>query len=80
MTTTLKSIKITNNQWTHIIEKLRSTHPPSSLLLRSKMKDRLGFTPRFATGFEYNDTVILDFFSSESKFLFLLEFGDVISA
>ena len=73
----LKSVKLRLSQWESIKTEIFNQYPTSVKLSRRKMKEVLGFTPRF----EYSDQayVVLDFFSSESKFLFLLEFSGEIS-
>lgn len=74
----LKSVKLRRSQWESIKPEIFNQYPTSVKLSRRKMKEVLGFTPRF----EYSDQeyVVLDFFSSESKFLFLLEFSGEISS
>ncbi len=42
----MKPIKLTDNQWKVILEKIKETHAPSVWLSREKMRRVLGFTPR----------------------------------
>ena len=50
----LKPITITESQWLKLESRLREDHPPSWTMIRTVMKDRLGFTVRRHT--EYRDT------------------------
>ena len=50
----MKPITITESQWDKLESRLREDYPPSWTLIRTVMKDRLGFTVRRHT--EYRDT------------------------
>ena len=50
----MKHITITESQWDKLERRLRKDYPPSWTMIRTVMKDRLGFTVRIHT--EYRDT------------------------
>lgn len=80
----MKAIVITRNQWSAILEKLRSTNKPSTLLVRSKMRDTLGFTSREHIAVdrstqEYNIKVHIDFYNEHARTMFLLKFSEEIN-
>jgi hypothetical protein len=73
--------------WRKIRDNLKTRHPSSHLLIRSKMRERLGFTVRehraWVNGRSdqegyYQDQVHLDFYDERKRSLFLLTYGDQI--
>lgn len=73
--------------WRKIRDNLKTRHPSSYLLIRSKMRERLGFTVRehraWVNGRSdqegyYQDQVHLDFYDERKRSLFLLTYGDQI--
>jgi hypothetical protein len=93
----MKPIKLTPRQWRIIrermIEEYRDT--PSVIMMRSKMREVLGFTPREHT--EYTDhpeflletrgerpysverNIMLDFYSEPMRTMFLLKYSHLIN-
>jgi hypothetical protein len=94
----MKPIKLTPRQWRiireHMIKEYHDT--PSVLMLRSKMREVLGFTPREHT--EYTDhpeflneafgerpysvdrNIMLDFYSEPMRTMFLLKYSHILNA
>lgn len=73
-----KPIKITESEWEKILTQIKNEHPPSVCLIRSKMKNVLGFTPRDTTEFDissYGRYVYLDFYCDKKKTAFILKYG-----
>jgi len=78
-----KPITLSKSSWKIISEQIRKDYNPSVILIRSKMKSVLGFTPREHTEWSlvddhYNTTVRLDFFDEQKRVMFLLRYGDFI--
>jgi hypothetical protein len=93
----MKPIKLTPRQWRiireHMIEEYKNT--PSVIMLRSKMREVLGFTPREHT--EYTDhpeyvneppghrpyyterNIMLDFYSEPMRTMFLLKYSQILN-
>lgn len=80
----MKPIKLTNHQWMSLRLKLREDYNPSITLMRSAMKDKLGFTPRNHK--EYNPqtgtthSVYLDFFDDAKRTMFMLKYSEYFNA
>jgi len=93
----MKPIKLTPRQWRiireHMIEEYRDT--PSVIMMRSKMREVLGFVPREHT--EYTDhpefllatqgerprdverNIMLDFYSEPMRTMFLLKYSHILN-
>lgn len=81
-----KSISLSRAQWKLLNSQLQKDFPRSTFLIRSRMKDQLGFTTR--NHLEWSDepnfrirrtTVELDFYDEGKKTMFLLRYSDFIS-
>jgi len=82
-----KPIELSHKQWAKLYEQLTKDYPPSVMLLRTKMKSKLGFVDR-----EYKDwdnsmgkyggyrknCVMLDFYSEKKRTFFLMKYSDYI--
>jgi len=83
MTEIIKSIKITQNQWENLNEKLKQEYPPSFYLIREKMKRTIGFLPREHHSTDqngrYKKIYILDFYSAKKQTLFLMKYSEIIN-
>ncbi len=64
-----------------------SSEPPSTLLIRNRMKEKLGFIPRHHEYWQdagdnrraqYHQIVFLDFYNEQKKTMFLLRYSDFI--
>ena len=80
----MKPIVLSRDQWYRLKERLRRDHSPSVMLMRSKMRDVLGFTDRaYTTWSESKCCAItrfyLDFFDESKRTFFLLKYSDYIS-
>lgn len=82
-----KPIEISYIQWEKLYKQLRKDYARSVLLIRERMKSKLGFTVR-----EYKDwdnsigkyggwrknCVMLDFYSEKKRSFFILKYADYI--
>ena len=86
----MRALKLTEAEWRKIAEQIDKNHPKSVLMVRWKMKEVLGFTPR-----EHEEWVVidrtgdrdrkmlvkqihLDFYDEAKQTMFLLKYGDWI--
>lgn len=84
----IKSITITEYQWAQIHRQLAKDYPSSYILIREKMKDKLGFVVRrhrswtpaneFA-GPELLENIVLDFYNESKKTFFLVKYGHLLT-
>jgi len=82
-----KPIELSHAQWIKLVNQLSQDYPRSVMLLREKMKSRLGFTPREYKewdkemgkygGYRKN-CVMLDFYSEKKRTFFLMKYSDYI--
>jgi len=76
----LKPIALSDAEWLAVYNRLaqRYRHRPSVLLLRSKMKEELGFTVRrhrtWAEQVGSQETIFLDFYSEEAATMFRMTY------
>ena len=76
----MKPIALTNAEWLAVYNRLakRYEHRPSVLLLRSKMKEELGFTVRHHREWTISGTsqytIFLDFYSEEAATMFRMTY------
>lgn len=82
-----KPIEISHSQWDKLYKQLKKDHPPSVMMLRSKMKDKLGFVDRKYQEWDNNmgkrggwrkNCVMLDFFSEKKRTFFIMKYSDYI--
>lgn len=69
-------------QWLNLRDRLRDDYGDSMVLLTSKMKRELGFTPRSYTGFDgvyYYTDMRLDFWDDQLQTMFILRYGSYIT-
>ena len=89
---TTKSIKISEESWAKIYNKLAKEYPPSYLLVRDKMKEKLGFVfrryERWEKYFDPNyckernrhiEELFLDFYDEKKRTMFLLKYGEILN-
>lgn len=86
----IKSIKLTEKKWDELRDELKTRFKskPSTILVRSRMREVLGFTPRHQgawtpipnTKNEYykEALVFLDFFDEKKYTMFLLKYGNFL--
>ena len=78
-----KPIEISYGQWKRLLGQLMQDYPHSVMLIRAKMKSRLGFTPReykeWDKGGGYRkNCVMLDFYSEKKRTFFIMKYSDYI--
>lgn len=79
-----KSISLSNSQWFALYHRLKDDVPLSTLMIRSRMRETLGFTPRDHTKWNQSrtgkeHTVELDFYDDSKRLMFLLKYSDIVS-
>lgn len=81
-----KSISLSQSQWRDLYNRLKKDVPMSTLLIRSRMRSVLGFTPRDHSKWNSDHTnvwkeytVELDFYDEGKRLMFLLRYGDIVS-
>ena len=88
----IKSIKVTEKQWAELYQQLSKDHPSSYLLIRDKMRRKLGFVFRrhavWQTYFDpnylkerkvYIEELYLDFYDEKKKTWFLLKYSNYLT-
>jgi hypothetical protein len=78
----MKHHVLTHAEWNRIREQIRTEFGPSMVMLRSRMRDELGFLPREhrdwipkMDGGHWGETVIhIDFYTEQARTWFLLKF------
>lgn len=79
----MKALKLTHSQWDRLKERLAKDYNPSVILIRSKMRNVLGFTPRDHTDWNIEEwdrtrSVHLDFFDEQKRTMFMLKYSEYI--
>lgn len=81
-----ESIKIPESAWNKIHYQISKEYPPSYLLIREVMKDRLGFVVRRHREWVTStygvkdciDIIYLDFYDNRKKTFFLLKYSEFL--
>lgn len=76
----MKSIELKHTAWRKIREQLKAKHKPSVILIRERMKAKLGYVDRDFRGIDpksrsFKDCVYIDFYDEAKYTLFLMQFG-----
>lgn len=76
-----KHICISHSEWNKVLEQISQDYPRSITLIRYRMKELLGFTPREHRSYDaekqiYKWEVHLDFYDEKKRTYFLLKYGD----
>ena len=78
----MKPLVLSEQNWCKLRYQLQQTHPKSVLMVRWKMKEVLGFTPREYKEWDhylgFKTSIHLDFFDEPKRTMFLLKYGDWI--
>lgn len=79
----MKPLKLKTNQWRLLKSRLEEDYPPSVMLIRSKMRNVLGFTPREHVewnedNWENSTMIHLDFFDEPKRTMFLLKYSEFL--
>ena len=82
-----KPIEISKAQWSNLVDQLSQDYPRSVMLLREKMKSKLGFTTREYREWDKDmgkyggyrkNCVMLDFYSEKKRTFFIMKYSDYI--
>jgi len=80
----MKPIKLSERQWHLLNVRLTNDYSPSVMLIRSRMRDKLGFTPRHHQDWTsmrgYINVVYLDFFDDAKRTMFMLKYSEYFNA
>ena len=80
-------IEISHSQWAKLREQLKKDQPTSVMLVRSRMKAKLGFVDREYTEWDRDkgkyggyrkNCVMLDFYSEKKRTFFIMKYSDYI--
>ncbi len=76
----MKSVELSHTAWREIREQLKPKHKLSTLLIRERMKLKLGYVDRDFRGVDpkthkFKDCVMIDFYDEAKYTLFLMQFG-----
>ena len=80
-----KPIELTHRQWNQLYLQLKKDYPLSVMLIRERMKDKLGFVNRNHREFEplshsCKDVVMLDFYSEKKRTFFIMKYSELLNA
>ena len=80
----MKPVELTQVVWMKIHKQIVAEYPPSVLLIRDRMRSKLGFTTRvhkewLKEHYDYKECVYLDFFSEPKRTMFLLKYSEIIN-
>lgn len=77
-----KPVKLTESQWRKLRERLTDDYGRSIMLIRSRMRDKLGFVDREHQWYEttrgYQTQIHLDFYSEPKRTMFLLKYSEYL--
>jgi hypothetical protein len=82
-----KPIELSHAQWGRLREQLKQDNSPSVMLIRSRMKAKLGFVDREYTEWDRDkgryggyrkNCVMLDFYSEKKRTFFMIKYSDYI--
>jgi hypothetical protein len=88
MTTMSKPIELSKSQWAKLYEQLKKDYPPSVMLIRDKMRSKLGFVDREYKDWDDNigkyggwhkNCVMLDFYSKKKRTWFIMKYSEYIN-
>jgi len=76
----MKSTKMTVKQWKVLKARLAADHNTSMVMIRSKMRERLGFTTREHSVYSEQRgteiTICLDWFDEMKRTMFMLKYSE----
>jgi hypothetical protein len=82
-----KPIELSHKQWAKLYEQLKKDYPPSVMLIRDKMRLKLGFVDREYKYWDDNmgkyggyrkNCMMLDFYCEKKRTWFLMKYSDYI--
>lgn len=79
-----KPVELTHTRWNSLYKKILKDYPPSVALIRSRMKEQLGFVNRDYREYnkathEYKNCVMLDFYSEKKRTFFLMKYSEILN-
>lgn len=79
-----KPTNLTQAQWSRLYQKLKEDYPITTLLIRTRMREHLGFVNRDYRYYDaktnrYHELVCLDWYSEPKRTMFLLKYGDYLT-
>jgi hypothetical protein len=79
-----KPIEITVDQWEVLYKQLKEEYPISVMLIRSRMKEKLGFVNREYKEYNqvthrYKNCVMLDFYSEKKRTFFIMKYSGILN-
>jgi hypothetical protein len=78
-----KAITLSQKQWKALNKRLAEDHGTSMVMIRSKMKERLGFTTREHQVYDSQTGtkryMCLDFYNEPKRTFFLLKYGEYLN-
>ena len=79
-----KPISLSQTQWNRLYDSLKKEVPISTLMIRSRMREQLGFTKRDHAKWNQSYTaktysIELDFYDESKRLMFLLKYSDIVS-
>ena len=77
----MKSIELSHVAWLEIRQKLKQKHSLSTLLVRDRMRAKLGYVDRYYDGKDiksgaFKFCVMLDFYDEAKYTLFIMQYGE----
>lgn len=76
----MKSTELSVKQWHLLRTRLSNDYSPSVTMVRWKMKEKLGFTPRDHKVWDkqsgFNQVVFLDWFDEAKRTMFMLKYSE----
>ena len=80
-----KPTKLTQRQWEHIRDRIKREQGATTIMLRSRMREQLGFTDRTYRYYDYDtmqfrQVVMLDWYDERKRTMFLLKYSDILNA
>lgn len=77
-----KPVILTDPQWGKLRERLTEDYGRSVMLIRSRMRDKLGFVDRehrwYNPGKGYGTHICLDFYNEPKRTMFLLKYSEYL--
>ena len=82
-----KPIELSHRQWIKLVKQLDEDYPRSVMLIREKMKSRLGFVPREYKDWDPNmgkyggwrkNCIMLDFYCEKKRTFFIMKYAEYI--
>ena len=79
-----KPVELTVSQWEVLYKRLKEEYPISVVLIRSRMKEKLGFVNREYKEYNqltqrYKNCVMLDFYSEKKRTFFIMKYSDILN-